>query len=153
MASRAVLLGSVFLTGSSLLDQVRPGLGALSRVDRRLLAETERQKVGDSIDLDEATRDAHPNANRWDYLLSIPSASLIVGVEPHPARDSEIPVVIAKKTQAVDVLRDHLPPRHRVAKWFWVSRGSVRFSAMERAKRLLDQNGIAFKGRLLTSFD
>jgi hypothetical protein len=116
-----------------------------------LIAEAERRRVGDSLDLDEATKYEFPEANRWDYILSVPVYRHIVGVEPHPANDSEIDVVIAKKHHAVNYLRAHLTPGHRVAKWFWVTSGSTRFGRMERARRRLDQHGIAFAGRTLRS--
>jgi hypothetical protein len=76
----------------------------------------------------------------------------IVGLEPHTAKDSEIKVVIAKKKLAIQYLRDHLQPQFRVARWFWVTQGNVGFSKMERARRILDQNGISFAGRLLQTF-
>ena len=153
MPHKRLLLSTAFVVGSSLRGGVRKGLGALPGRDRTLIASTERPRVGDSLDLDEATRVQFPQANRWDYLLSVPAASQIVAVEPHPARDSEISVVIAKKRHAVVYLRDHLPATHRVAKWFWVSRGTVGFGKMERARRQLDQNGISYEGRVLRSLD
>jgi hypothetical protein len=152
MAIRAVLLKTALTEGSLLKPYVKVGIGALENADIRLIAADQRPKIGDSLNLDDAMKHDFPNANRWDYLISVSSVNKIVGVEPHSARDSEISVVIAKKNQAVTFLIDHLPPKHRVAQWFWVSHGAVRFSAMERARRLLDQNGIAFEGRLLRSF-
>jgi hypothetical protein len=148
----AVLIRTALIHDSKLVPRVRVGIGALGNADVQLIAETERPKIGDSIDLDEAMREDLPNANRWDYLLSIRTINQLVGVEPHSARDSEISVVIAKKRQAIEFLFDHLAPNRRVGRWFWVSHGSVRFGVMERAKRLLDQNGITFAGHLLRSF-
>jgi len=146
------LLSTTLLTGSVLRTSVRTGLGALPAADRALIAVSQRGLAADSLDFDEATRVLYPNANRWDYLLSIPSLHKIVGLEPHPAKDSEITVVIAKKQMAVDFLRDHLPAGERVADWYWVTRGRVTFGTMERARRLLDQKGISFAGRQLKSF-
>jgi hypothetical protein len=143
------LLTKTLLPGSTLINSVQIGLGALPGADTALIAEPQRGRVGDSLDFDEATRLAHPNAHRWDYLLSVPELKSIVAFEPHPAKDSEINVVIAKKQMAVDFLRAHLPAGKRVAKWYWVTRGRVRFGTMERARRLLDQKGITFAGRQL----
>ncbi len=153
MAKSQVLLSNALVPESRLKDHVRTGLSALKTRDVNLIAETERPKVGDSIDLDSATRDESPSDNRWDYLLSVPTVSHIVGLEPHSARDSEVSVVIAKKKHAMTYLRDHLPPKHAVTRWIWVTHGKVRFTKMERARRQLDQNGIAFEGRLLKSLD
>lgn len=152
MATRPVLIGQALAVGSALRPHVRNGLGALSGGDRGLIAATERPRVGDSLNLDLAMQPEFPEAHRWDYLLSIPNIAQIVGVEPHTARDDEINVVISKRRNAVDYLRDHLPAHHRVSQWYWLSSGPVRFSKMERARRLLDQNGIRFEGRMLRSF-
>ena len=152
MPTRKVLLRTALLASSALCGQVMDNLRAVARPHRCLIAATVRSQVGDSLDLDAATRGEFPQDNRWDYLLSVPGIGQIVGLEPHSAKDSEIRVVIAKKQHAVEYLRDHFPPKHRVAKWVWVSQGSVGFSRMERARRLLDQHGIAFEGRVLKSF-
>jgi hypothetical protein len=144
-----LLLTTALKSGSSLQPEIRPGLDALIKADRQLVAESERPKVGDSLDLDAATVQEFPNDHRWDYLLSVPAASRIIGVEPHSAKDSEIRVVIAKKSAAVVYLRDHLVSPHRIAAWYWVCQGAVGFSRMERARRILDQAGIEFAGRAL----
>lgn len=109
-------------------------------------------QIGDSIDLDAATRDEFPEENRWDYVVSVPARSQLVGIEPHSARDDQISVVIAKKRHAAGYLRAHLQDGYRVARWLWLSRGPVGFGRMERARRLLDQNGIEFAGRMLRTF-
>ncbi len=145
------LLSTALVTTSALRLLVQQGLGALVAADRGLIAVGERPKVGDSIDFDSATRPEFPQSHRWDYLMSVPAAAQIVGLEPHTAKDSEINVVIAKKQNAQAYLRGHLHAKHRVAKWIWVTHGTVGFSKMERARRLLDQSGIAFEGRLLRS--
>ncbi len=119
----------------------------------QLIADSQHTRVGDSLDLDAASRDEHPNDHRWDYLLSVPDAGRIVGVEPHTARDQEIRVVIAKRQAAVAYLANHLRSGQRVDAWFWVTRGKVGFGVMERARRRLDEAGIAFAGRRLESLD
>ena len=143
------MLEIALVDGSSLRNYLKTGMGAFARVDVGLIARTERTKIGDSIDLDAASRPEFPEENRWDYMMSLPATSEIVGLEPHTARDSEICVVISKRKHALAYLRSHLRAGHHVAKWFWVSHGPVGFSRMERARRLLDQNGIEFAGRLL----
>ncbi len=153
MATRTIRLETALIAGSTLLPHVRKGLGAVKAGDRALIAIGQRPKVGDSLDLDQATVTAFPDTHRWDYLLSIPASQKIVGIEPHSARDVEIKVVISKRRNAIEYLRDHLPANLRVAQWFWVSGGSVRFSKMDKARRLLDQNGIRFAGKQLLSFD
>jgi len=140
------LLGTILLAGSALRGRLVAGVGAMAPGHRKLIAVSEREKIGD-----EASREEFPGANRWDYLLSVPAHSEIIGVEPHSAKDSEISVVIAKKQHAVAYLRAHLPTGHRVAKWFWVCSGPGGFSRMDRARRRLDQNGVTFEGHFLKS--
>jgi hypothetical protein len=127
-------------------------MGAFAHADVKLIAEDERPRIGDSLDLDAASAAEHPDANRWDYILSIPDLKQFVGIEPHSAKDSEIRAVIRKKEHAKQFLAAHFQAGYRVARWFWVSHGTVSFSRMDRARRRLDQNGIQFAGRLLRSF-
>ena len=151
MATQRITFDNILVTGSALRDYLHTGLAALKRRDVKLIAVAERTKAGDSIDLDEATRRQFPESNRWDYLISVPSKSYVVALEPHSAKDSEVSGVIRKKQPAVAFLYDHLPPRHRVARWLWVSHGPVTFTRMDKAVRLLDQHGIKFVGHMLRS--
>jgi hypothetical protein len=150
--SRATSLQAVLDEKSPLRELVRAGMAAFAKEDVKLVAEAERSRIGDSLDLDAASRDEFPQANRWDYILSVPDLGEIVGIEPHTAKDSEISAVIAKKNHATQYLRNHLQEGNRVARWFWVSHGTVSFSKMDRARRRLDQNGITFCGRKLLTF-
>jgi hypothetical protein len=139
-------------TTSALRPNVQAGLGALTAAHRSLIYTSQRRRVVDSIDLDAAARPAFPDANRWDYIMSVPDVRAIVGLEPHPAKDGEIRVIIAKKQQAQTYLKAHLQASRRVTKWIWVTKGRVGFSRSERARKLLDQNGITFGGRLVRTF-
>lgn len=147
-----VLLKNALAKSDPLQAGVRTRLRALTSSDRQLILSSQHKRVGDSLDLDKAGRADHPNKNRWDYLLSVPDASQIVGLEPHSARDSEVSVVIAKKNWAMGYLVSRLP-MHKVARWFWVTHGNVGFSRMDKSVRRLDQHGIKFSGRLLRSLD
>ena len=149
MARRTHLLKAALREKSRLCDLVQAGMGAFGHVDVKLIAEDQRPRIGDSLDLDAASKEEHPEANRWDYIVSILDLKEFIGVEPHSAKDSEISVVIAKKKHATEYLRNHLQDGYRITRWFWVSHGTVGFSRMDRARRRLDQNGIAFAGRML----
>lgn len=116
---------------SRLHPLVKVGMGAFSTRDVRLIAEDQRPRIGDSLDLDAALKDEHPEANRWDYIVSIPDLELFAGIEPHSAKDSEVSVVIRKKQHATEYLRNHLRDSYRVTRWFWVSHGSADFSRMD----------------------
>lgn len=141
------LLKTALQPTSSLLPAVMNGMDAFLARDRSLIAVSERQKIGDSLDLDEALRKDFPNANRWDYVFSVPGASKLIALEPHTAKDSEISVLIAKKKHAAAQLRRHLQPKYGVSAWFWVSHRRTSFSRMEQATRRLAQEGIAYLGR------
>ena len=150
--ARATRLREALKQTSRLRNLVQDGMGAFASVDVKLIAEDQRSRVGDSLDLDAASRDEHPEANRWDYIISIPDVGEYVGIEPHKAKDSEIRAVIAKRKHASQYLRNHLRNGYRISRWFWVTHGAVSFSRMDRARRRLDQNGIAFAGRILRDF-
>lgn len=137
---------------SPLVDLVELGLGAFLNVDTKLVAESQRPRVGDSLNLDAATKEELPQENRWDYILSIPDIKKIVGIEPHSAKDNQVSVVVKKRKNAVEYLRGHLQDGIRVSTWYWVCHGRVSFSKTERARRILLQNGIKFEGRVLRSF-
>lgn len=145
-------LGNALIRQSHLRQSVKAGVQALLPRDIALILQTERVKVGDSLDLDTASRAEFPQSNRWDYLLSVPGIRQIIALEPHTARDSEVAVIIAKRSFAISYLQAHLQPRYRITAWYWVSSGPVNFSSMERLKRRLDQNGITFVGRQLRQF-
>src|SRR5262249_26038202 len=100
MPAATVTLRLSLLAGSPLVGVVRDGLGAMLSSDRSLIHATERAKVGDSLDLDTATKDLFPSENRWDYVLSLPATERLVGLEPHTAGDHEVRVVIRKKQNA-----------------------------------------------------
>jgi hypothetical protein len=153
MPRRKHLLRIALNDGSPLRKHLKGGMAAFAPAHHRLVADGERSRVGDSLDLDAATRDEFPEAHRWDYILSVPDLSEIIGIEPHVAKDSEVSVVIAKKRHAAECLRNHLRGGYRVTRWFWVSPSTVGFSRMDRARRRLDQEGIAFAGRILQTFD
>lgn len=147
MPTEPVMLTSVLLQTSFLLTYVKAGLRAVHRTDRALFSDHAGRSVGDSLDLDEAARSVDPEENRWDYLLSVPSAGKIVALEPHSAKTSEVKVVIRKKQWALMFLRGHLPEGTTVSRWLWVSHGRASFSPIEKVRRRLNQAGIEFSGR------
>lgn len=134
---------------SPLIWRVQDGLAALERADRAHVDEGIRADFDDSLDLDEAMREAYPEENRWDYLLGYGPGGRIIGLEPHSARADQVSVVIAKKKSAQDQLRGHLKRGASVAEWFWVASGKVDFADTEKSVRKLEQNGIQFVRRTL----
>lgn len=131
---------------SALIPLVANGLGAIESKHRNHFAEAIRSDFADSLDLDKAMEKGHERENRWDYLLGHASSGEVVAVEPHSAKHDEITTVISKRCAARDHLKDHLREGARVTKWLWVASGRVHFADTEKARRLLDQNGIEFVG-------
>lgn len=140
-------LRASFRADSDLLPAVRDGLGAVQSADRDCLDVAIRTAFADSLELDEALRRGHDRENRWDYLLGHTSTRALVAVEPHPAKEEEIPTVIKKRAAAIQQLRGHLVDGAGVAKWLWVASGSVFFADTEKTRRRLDMAGVEFVGR------
>lgn len=141
------------LAGSRLSAAIKPGIQAIPSINRSCVDDTLRSEFADSIDLDEATREQHPNDKRWDYLLGHRDFAKVVALETHSAETSEVSVVIQKRAASLVHLRAHLVDGHRVAAWYWVASGRVDFVPHEKAINRLNENGIAFVGRRLTAKD
>jgi len=140
----------MLLQNSDVLPAVKDGLQALRRHDRRsLIDESLLEGFADSLDLDEALRSGRDREHRWDYLLGHAKSGRVIGLEPHPAHNSEVSVVIRKREAALQQLRRHTRPGASVSAWFWVASGKVDFLPHEKAMLTLSQNGIGFLGRRL----
>lgn len=133
--------------GSTLLQDVQDGLGALRRVDRDRIDEGVRPDFEDSLDVDASLRSGREGEHRWDYLLGHAPSGSVIGIEPHSATSGEVSTVIQKRRQALMQLRDHLVPGVTIARWLWVATGSVAFQPLDRAMLQLSQNGITFVGK------
>lgn len=105
-----------------------------------------RSAFADSLELDEAVRSKHEQDNRWDYLLGHSPSDEVIAVEPHSAKQDEITTVIRKRKAALEHLAEHLRDGARISRWLWVASGRVQFAKTEKAKLLLDQNGIELVG-------
>jgi hypothetical protein len=135
---------------SRLQNLVQDGLGAAKSDLRAAIDNAAKRFFADSLDLDSALREDHPQENRWDYLLGQASIGRVVAVEVHSANTSEVSVVISKKKAAMTQLRDHLKPGAKVADWIWVASGKVDFYPMDKMVLQLSQEGIAFVGKQIT---
>src|SRR5262245_1543292 len=110
--ARETRLKKALRESSPLRELVQDGMGAFLSADIKLVAENQRDQIGDSLDLDAASQSEDPQANRWDYIVSVPDLKIFVGIEPHTAKDSEVSVVIAKKKHASAYLRNHFKNGH-----------------------------------------
>jgi hypothetical protein len=133
-------------TDSALQSRVEDGIAALKKAHRDYLHQDIRAAFADSLDVDEGLRKGREQENRWDYLLGHEESRDVVALEPHSAKQDEISTVIRKRKSALAQLRAHLRDDARVAKWLWVASGKGQFANTEKAKLLLDQNGIEFVG-------
>lgn len=131
---------------SSLVPEVRDGLGALKKSDRAFIDGPLHACFKDSLDIDVALRRGHDNENRWDYLLGYEPTAAVFALEPHSAREDQISTVIAKRAATKRHLVCHLKPNARIEAWLWVASGKVHFANTEKARIRLDQNGILFVG-------
>lgn len=148
----ALKLARVLRRESALREHVRDAAGAIARPHRPMIAREQMMRIGDSLDLDEATKAGREQEHRWDYLVSLPDRSKLVAIEPHPASDGEVEGVIRKKKNATALLREELTPGVRVEHWHWVS-SRDGFSRNGPARRTLDQNGIKFHSKLIRRLD
>jgi hypothetical protein len=143
-------LRSAFLTGSYLLPLVRDGIQSLSADHARdYLHAQVRTAFADSLNLDDAMRQHHPQDHRWDYLLGHTTTREVVALEPHTASTHEISTLISKRSAALVQLRGHLRDGVVISKWFWVASGRVDFTSIDKADLQLTQSGITFVGKRL----
>lgn len=129
--------------GSTLLRSVWTGKQALERSHARRVREDTRTAV-DSLDLDEALRETHPRARRWDDLVGVRGVTELVAIEVHTAIDKNAREVVEKKRAAQEQLREHLRPGAHVGRWIWLASGSNGFTRTGRAARMLAQSAIEF---------
>ena len=129
---------------STLRAQVADGLKAVAGAHRGYIHLDLRSLFGDSLDLDAAMEQEHPQANRWDYLLGVAEEGVVIGLEPHSASDDEVRTVTRKVTAARQQLRSHLQPGKQVTDWYWVASGKNRFANTEKTRLTLDQAGVTF---------
>ena len=134
---------------SSLQGRVCEGLGALEKAHKQLIDKGLRKSFADSVDIDDGLKEGNERANRWDYLLGHEESAMVVALEPHSANTSEVSTVIAKKSSALDQLRDHLRFGGRIAAWYWVASGRVDFAPHDKVILKLEQEGIQFVGAML----
>jgi hypothetical protein len=129
-----------------LAPHVHPGKQALTPTDRAAILES-RFRVEDSLNLDGATKTAHPDEHRWDYVLGTSHPERpILAVEVHPARNGEVDVLIQKKRAAETMLASELTAKHRVRRWLWIASGRSSFTGTGPEARRLAAAGIRFVG-------
>ena len=104
---KKTLIRSGLMGDSSLRGEVRDGIQALAKRDRRCLGDTLHDAFEDSLNLDEALGEGHEQENGWAYLLGHGGTKKNIGLERHGAKSDEITTVINKKEAAQKQLRNH----------------------------------------------
>jgi hypothetical protein len=120
------------LARSALRHAIEPGMQAVRSVDAPCIATPLRSAFKDSLDLDTATRQAHKDDHRWDYLLGHTATGHVVALEVHPAETSEVTRVIAKRDASQKHMNLHLEPGAHIAAWYWAASAAPRSSRSRR---------------------
>ena len=141
MNSKAVFPCQRLRSWTELEPAVQRGLRAVSSAHHRLIEDPARYAC--SVDLDGALHEAEPNAPRWDYILARRDRTS-VGMEVHPAKASEVALIIAKKEWAQAKVSVHC--QLRIDRWYWVrpAGSPLQFTLLSPKARLLAQSRIHF---------
>jgi hypothetical protein len=131
------------------------GLQAMKAADREhVKAQTTRRLKG-SVDVDCAMREAHPNANRWDYGVGHAPTNVegevVYWIEIHPATDGEIKFVLAKLQWLKGWLKGSAPNLSAMLRrYIWVSSGKTSFTLSAPQRKQLALQGLEHKGSVFT---
>ena len=133
----------------------RSGFQALKPADKSHIKATDPTRIKGSVDLDSALASLHANANRWDYAIGYaPEKSTehcVFWIEIHPARLSEIKVIIAKLEWLKQWLRESAPKLNSLRKTYvWISSGKTSFTLSSPQRKRLALAGLQHKGRVFT---
>lgn len=115
---------------------LEPGLQALG-VHSCLVTVANPRKPSHSIALDQALEAQFPQAPRWDYGIGLTGghASTIAWVEVHPAKSSDVDVVLKKLQWLKTWLSQPADACQAAAMSFhWVATGGVHIDSARRRK-------------------
>lgn len=132
--------------GGALATCARGGLDALEQPHRARIDVPAQC----SVHLDQCRQPREPEADRWDYVITLEEDTGI-GVEPHPAYADQLDEVIRKKRWAEALLKREAPTL-KVAKWVWLTGADAApgFTPTGAAQRRLAQEGIVGPRRRLS---
>jgi hypothetical protein len=130
----------------SVQGHLKPGVKALSRVDRRRVACDGRRLRG-SVDIDAALRVSLPNDARWDYAVGVQKGGNdhVVWIEVHPASSHHVDEVLSKARWLLRWLAASAPVINGLPRRFcWIATGTVSFSRGSPQARRLAGMGLRF---------
>jgi len=82
----------------------------------------------------------HPTARLTSVSIDSRRFSSIL---ERSAKQGQITTVIQKKTAAKQQRTGHLKSGSRVSRWLWVASGNVQYADTNKARRRLDEAGLA----------
>jgi hypothetical protein len=128
------------------------GLEALGNHRTKILL-TNEQFLNGSIDIDTCTKKKYPDANRWDYALSY--NELVYFVEIHPAKTSEVSIVLKKQKWLKDWLNNNAPLINQLKKaqpaYYWISTKNIKILKTSPQYRQLTLANLQPKNQLALS--
>jgi hypothetical protein len=131
----------------------RPGLQALRASDRNYVSAEKSRCLAGSLNLDDALKNAQPNANRWDYGIGYRQASNqpehVFWVEIHPARTERHREEVRKK---FDWLKGWLADDGKRLgglrrSFIWIPTGESVFTRGSPQMRALAESGLSLERR------
>lgn len=131
------------------------GLRALKARDKLCVSVNSPRKLTGSVDIDSTLASVDPHGHRWDYgvgISQVPNRSdLVVWIEIHPAKNSEISVVLDKLAWLREWLHNNAPDLEAMpCKHVWVSSGSTSITQGSQLARSLATKGLQLAGGHLT---
>jgi hypothetical protein len=124
-----------------LASGARAGLAALRQNHRERIQLEEH--AGCSIDLDAARTPHEPNADRWDYVVTLRGTDDGVAIEPHPAYADQVQEIMRKKKWAEQLLLREAPTL-QIKEWIWLTGADEEpgFTSASPHMRVLRGEGI-----------
>lgn len=107
-------------SSKGLENSFQKGLGALGN-HKGIVHASDTFSINGSVDIDEAMKEAYPNANRWDYTIGYADQAYFV--EVHPADSSQVAVMQEKLTWLKTMLKYELQPLDKIKAnrpYYWV---------------------------------
>ncbi|MBN8786660.1 MAG: hypothetical protein J0I84_06185 [Terrimonas sp.] len=132
------------LTTDEIKNCYRQGLQSLNEHSTKVVVQNTRELSG-SVAIDDCTKTAYPDANRWDYIFGYKGEAFFM--EVHPAQTSEVAVVLKKFYWLIEWLRNNAPkinelkPKDKSA-FYWVQSEGYNILRNSPQERAIIQKGL-----------
>jgi len=130
------------------------GLGALRAQDRPHVQPQDPRRLMGSVDVDSALQAHEPNEHRWDFAIGHRHTNrpkeCVYWVEIHTASGKEVKVVLAKLHWLKSWLKSSGGLLNQFERdYVWVSSGATSFTLGAPQRKVLAEQGLQHKGRVL----